>query len=69
MLCVKWNDFIKDIDKYIDRAYLFQDNMDDYEILYINLTDSNMKIIYNNIKRKLFLLYAYFTFKPICRII
>ena len=29
---VKWNDFIDDMDKYIDRAYKRQENIDDYEI-------------------------------------
>lgn len=32
MLCVKWDDFIKKIDHYIDRAYTIQDNQDDYDI-------------------------------------
>lgn len=32
MLCVKWDDFIKRIDHYIDRAYTIQDNQDDYDI-------------------------------------
>lgn len=32
MLCVRWDDFIKDVDKYIDRAYEIQDNQDEYTI-------------------------------------
>ena len=32
MLCVKWDDFINDIDSYLDKAYLIQDKMDYYEI-------------------------------------
>lgn len=29
---VKWGDFIKDMDKYIDKAYEIQDNIDNYDI-------------------------------------
>ncbi|MDU6983666.1 MAG: TIR domain-containing protein [Terrisporobacter othiniensis] len=29
---VTWDDFIKDMDKYIDKAYEIQDNIDNYEI-------------------------------------
>ena len=32
MLCVKWEDFIKDIDTYIDKAYNIQANQDQYNI-------------------------------------
>lgn len=32
MLCVKWNDFVDNVDKYIDRAYSIQDNQDEYDI-------------------------------------
>ena len=32
MLCVKWEDFIKNVDNYISRAYAIQDNQDDYDI-------------------------------------
>lgn len=32
MLCVKWEDFIKNVDSYIDRAYAIQDNQDNYDI-------------------------------------
>lgn len=32
MLCVKWNDFVVNVDKYIDRAYSIQDNQDEYDI-------------------------------------
>ena len=32
MLCVKWNDFVDNVDKYIDRAYSIQDNQEEYDI-------------------------------------
>ena len=32
MLCVKWNDFVDNVDQYIDRAYSIQDNQDEYDI-------------------------------------
>ena len=32
MLCVKWEDFIKDIDTYINKAYEIQENQDQYDI-------------------------------------
>lgn len=32
MLCVKWNDFVDNVDKYIDKAYSIQDNQDEYDI-------------------------------------
>lgn len=32
MLCVKWDDFINDINSYIDKAYTLQENMDEYNI-------------------------------------
>lgn len=30
--CVKWDDFINDVDSYIDKAYELQDNIENYEI-------------------------------------
>lgn len=33
MLCVKWEDFIRDIDAYVDKAYEIQDNQDHYNIV------------------------------------
>ena len=32
MLCVKWDDFINNVDSYIDRAYKIQENQDYYDI-------------------------------------
>lgn len=32
MLCVKWDDFINDIDSYFDKAYMLQENIDEYNI-------------------------------------
>lgn len=32
MKCVKWDDFIDDMEKYIDKAYDIQDNQDNYNI-------------------------------------
>jgi len=32
MLCVKWNDFINNMDTYIDKSYEIQDKMDEYII-------------------------------------
>ncbi len=32
MYCVKWSDFVNDMEKYIDKAYSLQDNQDDYNI-------------------------------------
>ena len=32
MLCVKWDDFINDMDSYINRAYQIRDNIDEYDI-------------------------------------
>lgn len=29
---VKWSDFIVNVDKYIDKAYELQENIDDYEM-------------------------------------
>lgn len=29
---VTWDDFIEDMDKYIDKSYEIQDNIDNYEI-------------------------------------
>lgn len=32
MLCVKWSDFVDDMESYIDKAYEIQDNQDNYNI-------------------------------------
>ena len=32
MYCVKWDDFISDVNKYIDKAYEIRDKIDDYDI-------------------------------------
>jgi len=32
MTCVKWDEFIEDMNKYIDKAYEIRDNIDNYEI-------------------------------------
>ena len=32
MLCVKWSDFVGNMEHYIDRAYSIQDNQEDYNI-------------------------------------
>ena len=32
MLCVKWDDFIDNIDYYIDKAYTIQDNIDEFDV-------------------------------------
>lgn len=32
MLCVKWNDFVANMEAFIDRAYQIQENQDDYVI-------------------------------------
>lgn len=32
MYCVKWSDFISDVNKYIDKAYEIRDKIDDYNI-------------------------------------
>lgn len=32
MYCVKWSDFVSDMESYIDKAYEIQENQDDYNI-------------------------------------
>lgn len=32
MVCVKWSDFVNDMEKYIDKAYDIQEQQDDYNI-------------------------------------